>query len=231
MRVSVLVFPGSNCDHDSYYISKIRGAEVNFIWHKDHDLKNPDIVYIPGGFSYGDYLRSGALAKHSPIIAEVIKFAEEGGLVFGICNGFQILTETNLLPGSLMMNKGLKFICQHQHIKVAANDKPFTNKLQKNQVLDIPIAHKDGNYFIDEKGYQKLVENNQIVFRYTDKDGNVNDATNPNGSVDNIAGICNKQGNVLGMMPHPERAAEEVVMSQDGKGIFASIESFLNNRK
>ncbi|MEA1972436.1 MAG: phosphoribosylformylglycinamidine synthase I [Candidatus Cloacimonadota bacterium] len=230
MRVSVLVFPGSNCDYDSYYISKIRGAEVNFVWHKNTDLKNPDIVYIPGGFSYGDYLRSGALAKSSPVINEVIKYAEKGGLVFGICNGFQILTETHLLSGTLMMNEGLKFICKHQNIIVENNKTPFTNRYDKDDVLDIPIAHKEGNYYVDDEEYKSLIDNNQVVFRYCSSEGEVDKESNPNGSRDNIAGICNKQGNVIGMMPHPERAAESITVSQDGMKVFASIEKYISER-
>lgn len=228
IRYNIITFPGSNCDHDSYYIAKIRNNQVNFIWHKEHKLKNPDIVILPGGFSYGDYLRSGALAKFSPIISEVIEFAEKGGLVLGICNGFQILTETGLLPGTLMMNDSLKFICKHQYIKSINNNLPFSNKLQSNQVLDIPIAHKDGNYFADEATLQKLQKNNQIVFKYCDRDGKITSDSNPNGSLHNIAGICNQKGNVLGMMPHPERAAENIVVSQDGKSIFESIEGFFH---
>jgi len=230
MRVNVIVFPGSNCDYDSFYIPKIRGWEADFVWHKDTELKNPDMIFLPGGFSYGDYLRCGALAKHSPIIQEVIKFANEGGLVIGICNGFQILTETGLLPGTLRMNESLKFICKHQYIRVENSDSTFTNRYSKGDVLDIPIAHKDGNYYIDEKDYKNLVDNNQILFRYCSEDGTVDKANNPNGSYDNIAGICNKKGNVLGMMPHPERAAEDITVSQDGMNIFASIEEYLKNR-
>ncbi|MDP8232054.1 MAG: phosphoribosylformylglycinamidine synthase subunit PurQ [Candidatus Zophobacter franzmannii] len=231
MRINVIMFPGSNCDGDAFHISKIRNHDVEFIWHKDTELKNPDMVFLPGGFSYGDYLRCGAIAKHSPIIKEVIEFANKGGLVIGICNGFQILTETGLLPGALMRNKGLDFICKHQHIRVETTDSPYTNDAKENQVLDIPIAHKEGNYFIDNEGLKKLQDNNQILFRYCDEDGNVTDEANPNGAIDNIAGICNVERNVLGMMPHPERAAESVVPSMDGKVIFASIEKFIEQRK
>ncbi len=227
MRINVIMFPGSNCDGDAFHISKIRGHEVEFVWHKDTELKNPDMVFLPGGFSYGDYLRCGAIAKHSPIIQKVIEFANAGGLVIGVCNGFQILTETGLLPGALMQNRDLEFICKHQTIRVETQDSPFTNACSKEQVIDIPIAHKEGNYFIDEAGLKSLQENNQILFRYCDETGNVTDEANPNGAVDNIAGICNKNRNVLGMMPHPERAAEDVVPSVDGKIIFESIEKFL----
>lgn len=227
IRYNVVVFPGSNCDNDSYYIPKSRDMEVDFVWHKESTLKNPDVVFLPGGFSYGDYLRCGAIAKFSPIIGEVIKFANEGGLVIGICNGFQILTECGLLPGTLMMNKTLSFICQHQYIRVENILTPFTNQYDEQQVLDIPIAHKEGNYFIDADGLKELQDRQQILFRYCDKDGKVTDEANPNGALDNIAGICNQNRNVLGMMPHPERAAESIMLSQDGAEIFASMEMYL----
>jgi phosphoribosylformylglycinamidine synthase len=195
--------------------------EPQFVWHKDGVLDNPDLVIIPGGFSYGDYLRAGAIAKHSPIVHEVIKFAEKGGLVLGICNGFQVLTESGLLPGALMMNATLQFICQHQYIRVETIDTPFTRTMQLHEALDIPIAHKEGNYFIDQDGLKRLQDGNQIVFRYCDENGELN--ANPNGSLDNIAGICNAGRNVLGLMPHPERAAEECLPSHDGEKFFLSI--------
>jgi phosphoribosylformylglycinamidine synthase len=224
IRYSVITFPGSNCDYDSYYVAKQRGNIVNQIWHKDTDLQNPNIVILPGGFSYGDYLRCGVIARFSPIIQEVIKFEEKGGLVLGICNGFQILTECGLLPGALMLNRGLQFICQHQHLKVVNNQTPFTNRMSKNEILDLPIAHKEGNYYIDNDGLKKLQDNNQIIFRYSDEHGTVNDSTNPNGALDSIAGITNVKGNVLGMMPHPERNADTYCQSPDGAKVFASIE-------
>lgn len=226
MRVSVLTFPGSNCDHDAYEVFETRGHHTNMIWHKDHDLQKPDLVIIPGGFSYGDYLRCGALARFSPIISEVISFAKSGGLVMGICNGFQILTEAGLLPGTLLMNSGLRFICQHQHLRVESSQSPFTKDIAEGTVLDIPIAHKEGNYFIDPDGLKSLYDNEQILFRYCDAQGEYN--ANPNGAIDNIAGIVNKHKNVLGMMPHPERAATDTVVSQDGKEIFAAIERYYN---
>ncbi|PID29049.1 MAG: phosphoribosylformylglycinamidine synthase I [Candidatus Cloacimonadota bacterium] len=227
LRYNIIQFPGSNCDYDSYHIAEIRGNEAEFVWHKDTVLKNPDIVILPGGFSYGDYLRAGAIAKFSPIIKEVIKFANNGGLVLGICNGFQILTECGLLPGSLTMNNHLDFICKHQEIKVINNATPFTEELKEGQILKIPIAHKEGNYAIDEDGLKKLRENNQILFRYCGTDGKIDEDNNPNGSVYNIAGICNEKGNVLGMMPHPERAAEKGVLpNTDGTGIFDSMEKY-----
>lgn len=224
MRVSVLTFPGSNCDHDAYEVFQSRGHTTNMIWHKDHELKNPDLVIIPGGFSYGDYLRCGALARFSPIISEVIAFAKKGGLVMGICNGFQILTEAGLLPGTLLMNSGLRFICQHQYLKVESSNSPFTNGISQGTILDIPIAHKEGNYFIDADGLKSLNDHDQVLFRYCDAQGAYN--ANPNGAIDNIAGIVNKQRNVLGMMPHPERAATDSVTSQDGKEIFAAIDRY-----
>ena len=227
IRFSVVRFPGSNCDYDSYHIPDIRGNEVSFVWHKDHDLKNPDVVILPGGFSYGDYLRAGAIAKFSPIINEVVQFARKGGYVIGICNGFQVLTETGLLPGALMMNNTLKFICKHQFLKPVNTNNIFTFDIKPEEVLDIPIAHKDGNYFISEDGLKGLQDNNQIAFRYCDKDGNITEEANPNGSIYNIAGVYSKNGNILGMMPHPERAAEDTVVSHDGTRIFDSIEKYI----
>jgi len=230
IKFNVVTFPGSNCDHDGLHIAKIRGHEADFVWHKDTSLKNPDVVILPGGFSYGDYLRAGALAKLSPIIKEVIKFAEKGGLVIGICNGFQILTESGLLPGALMMNENLKFICQHQYVYTETSRTPFTYNIPVGSVLDIPIAHKEGNYYIDDDGLRRLQDNDQIVFRYSNEDGKIDKKYNPNGAIYNIAGICNVKGNVLGMMPHPERSAEDVVISSDGSKIFESIELYLNQR-
>lgn len=228
MRVSVITFPGSNCDHDAMEAFALRGHEVKNIWHKDSDLQSPDLVILPGGFSYGDYLRCGSIAKFSPVMKEVISYAQKGGMLFGICNGFQILTECGLLPGTLMMNKSLQFICQHQYIRVESNNTPFTYGLDKGKSLDIPIAHKEGNFYIDEAGLKTLQDNDRIVFRYCDKDGNANPEANPNGAMDNIAGICNKERNVLGMMPHPERAASEHVVSQDGLFIIKAIEEYFN---
>lgn len=226
MKISVITFPGSNCDHDAMEAFSIRGHQVKQVWHKDHDLGNPDLVILPGGFSYGDYLRCGSIAKFSPIMPEVIKHAKQGRLVLGICNGFQILTECGLLPGTLMMNTSLQFICKHQYIKTETDKTPFTMSIQPGTVLDIPIAHKEGNYYIDEAGLKELKDNNQIVFRYCDEAGIVNTISNPNGAIDNIAGICNKNRNVLGMMPHPERAASDVVVSQDGIMIIMAIEAY-----
>ena len=226
MKVSVITFPGSNCDHDAMETFTNRGHKVKQVWHKDTELGNPDLIILPGGFSYGDYLRCGSIAKFSPVMPYVIKHAEKGRLVFGICNGFQILTECGLLPGTLMMNRDLQFICQHQYIRVETCKSPYTGTIPKGKVLDIPIAHKEGNYYIDNVGLEELKINEQIIFRYCDQAGNVTDAANPNGTIENIAGICSKQRNVLGMMPHPERAASDVVASQDGIFIIKALEEF-----
>lgn len=231
MRVSVITFPGSNCDRDAQRAFSERGHTSNLVWHKDRDLQNPDLVVLPGGFSYGDYLRCGSLARFSPIVNEVVAFAESGGLVLGICNGFQILTECDLLPGSLLMNSGLTFICQHQYIRVESANTPFTRNIPAGRVLDIPIAHKEGNFFIDPERLKSLQDNDQIIFRYCDRDGAATSEANPNGSLDNIAGICNIQRNVLGMMPHPERASTEGVVSRDGREIFAAIENHFDSSR
>lgn len=228
MKVSVITFPGSNCDQDAYDIFHSRGHIVRKIWHKDHDLQDPDLVILPGGFSYGDYLRCGALARFSPIMTEVIAFAEKSGFVIGICNGFQILTEAGLLPGALMRNSGINFVCKHQMLRVESSNSPFTKNLKPGTLLEIPIAHKEGNYFIDPEGLKALQDNDQILFRYCDAHGKIGPEANPNGSLDNIAGIINKSRNVLGMMPHPERSATESVYGQDGKQIFQAIESFID---
>ena len=215
MRFGVVVFPGSNCDHDCFYVlNNVLNQDVKYIWHKDIEVGNVDCIVLPGGFSYGDYLRTGAIARFSPIMQGVIDFAKKGGLVIGICNGFQILLEAGLLPGAMLRNKNLHFICKDVHIKLLNKNTPFTNLYKKDEVLKIPIAHNEGNYYIDEKGLKTLKENNQIVFQY---------CANPNGAVDNIAGIVNREGNVLGMMPHPERCSEKQLGSQDGLFIFKSM--------
>lgn len=226
MKVSVVTFPGSNCDHDAYQVLSSRGHTTRMVWHKNHDLEDPDLVILPGGFSYGDYLRCGALARFSPIVKEVISFAEKGGLVLGICNGFQILTECGLLPGTLLMNSSLAFICKHQKVRAETANSHYTNGIAFGCVLDIPIAHKEGNYFIDSDGLKALQDNDLIAFRYCDDKGNATADSNPNGSLDNIAGILNKGRNVLGMMPHPERSATDTVPTQDGRRIFEALESF-----
>ncbi len=224
MRFSVTVFPGSNCDHDCEYVLRdVEKQDVQMIWHKDTDLKNPDCVVVPGGFSYGDYLRTGAIARFSPVMKSVADFAAKGGLVIGICNGFQILCEAGLLPGALIRNKGLKFICQNVYIRVENNQTPFTNACKVGQTLKIPIAHGEGNYFIDAEGLKSLKDNNQIIVRYCDEKGNVTPEANPNGSLENIAGICNVNRNVFGLMPHPDRSGEDILGSHDGHLIWQSI--------
>jgi phosphoribosylformylglycinamidine synthase I len=227
MKFGVIIFPGSNCDYDAYMVIKnVVKREVEFLWHQDTSLSNCDCVILPGGFSYGDYLRTGAIARFSPIMKEVMNFAQEGGLVVGICNGFQILLEAGLLPGAMLRNTSLRFICKFVHIEVENENTPFTNLCPKGQVLKIPIAHTDGNYFISEEGLTRLKQNQQIVLRYCDQHGKITQEANPNGSLYNIAGICNERGNVLGMMPHPERASEKILGSEDGKYIFQSIINF-----
>jgi len=224
VKFGIIVFPGSNCDHDCYHVVKdVFEQDTEYIWHKETDIKRFDCLILPGGFSYGDYLRTGSIARFSPVMGEVIKFAKNGGIVIGICNGFQILTEAGLLPGVLMRNKTLKFICKNVYLKVENNQTRFTKMYKKGQVLKIPIAHADGNYFADTDTIKRLEDNNQITFRYCAKDGGINDVSNPNGSLHNIAGIINEKGNVLGMMPHPERLCESILGGDDGKGVFASI--------
>ena len=228
MKFGVVVFPGSNCDHDTYHvISKIVGQPVDFIWHKQDSVEGFDAIILPGGFSYGDYLRTGAIARFSPVMQAVKNFAEQGGLVLGICNGFQILCETGLLPGVLLRNRDLKFICEHLHVKVANTNSPYSSAYKSEQVLRIPVAHGDGNYFCDAGTLAELERENRILFRYCDADGAVNEAANIIGSLNNIAGICNAKGNVLGMMPHPERAAEDALGSHDGLAMFTSMTTAL----
>ncbi|MDL1872220.1 phosphoribosylformylglycinamidine synthase subunit PurQ [Deltaproteobacteria bacterium PRO3] len=224
MKVGVVVFPGSNCDHDLYHVvGKILGFEAVYLWHKDADLKGCDAVVIPGGFSYGDYLRCGAIAKFSPVMKEVQRFAQEGRPLLGICNGFQILTEAGLLPGALIRNRSLKFLCDYTNIRVDSAETPFTRRAGKGSVLKIPIAHGEGNYFIDAEGLKKLEGEGQVVFRYVDAQGEASEAANPNGSLNNIAGVCNARRNVVGLMPHPERVSEALLGCEDGKRIFESL--------
>lgn len=228
MKFGIIVFPGSNCDHDAYHvISKQVGQPVDFIWHKDTDLRSYDAVIIPGGFSYGDYLRAGALARFSPVMESVKKFAASGRLVLGICNGFQILCEAGLLPGALIRNRDLHFICEHVHVRVETTDTPFTNEMSRGSVLRLPIAHAEGNYVCDDATLMELQREDRIVFRYCDAQGNVTETANPNGSRDNIAGICNGSRNVLGLMPHPERACEDLLGSTDGREVFSSLAATL----
>ena len=228
MKFGVIVFPGSNCDHDAYHvISKHVGQPVDFIWHRDTDLSSYDAVILPGGFSYGDYLRAGALARFSPVMAEVKKFAHSGRFVLGICNGFQILCEAGLLPGALIRNRNLHFICEHVYVRVATNDTPFTSELAAGAVISLPIAHAEGNYICDDVTFAELQRDNRIIFNYCDKEGNITDASNPNGSRGNIAGICNAGRNVLGLMPHPDRACEDLLGSSDGREVFSSLAATL----
>jgi phosphoribosylformylglycinamidine synthase len=224
MKFGVIVFPGSNCDHDAYYVVEaIAKQPVTFLWHESHDLQNCDAVIVPGGFAYGDYLRTGAIAKFAPMMESVAKFAKSGGLVLGICNGFQILCEAGLLPGALMRNAGLKYICKQVHLRCETSDTPFTHEIKKGEVLQIPIGHMDGNYFCDEKTLAELRKNDRVVFRYCTPEGETSAAGNPNGSLDNIAGICNAGRNVMGMMPHPDRSSEALLGSADGFRIFHSM--------
>ena len=228
MKFGVIVFPGSNCDHDAYHvISKHVGQPVDFIWHREMNLDDYDAVILPGGFSYGDYLRVGALASFSPVMSAVREFAARGRLVLGICNGFQILCETGLLPGALIRNRDLHFICDHIRVRVETTETPFTNQLEGGRVLRIPIAHAEGNYVCDDATFDELEREDRIVFRYCDERGQVTDASNPNGSRDSIAGICNRERNVLGLMPHPERACEDLLGSSDGRDIFRSLAATL----
>lgn len=224
MKFGVVVFPGSNCDHDLIYVLKnIFDQEVVPLWHKDHDLQSCDFILLPGGFSYGDYLRSGAIARFSPIMEEVVKFANNGGFVMGICNGFQILCEAHLLPGVLLHNENHKFICRNSFILPQAKKSLATSQLKPDEPLKIPISHGEGRYFAQDDIIKKLNDNEQVIFRYCDKEGNITSEANPNGSVENIAGICNESGNVIGMMPHPERAADQNLYNVDGKAIFESL--------
>ena len=224
MKFGVVVFPGSNCDHDAFYaIGNVLQKPVEFIWHQSQDLANCDAIILPGGFSYGDYLRTGAIARFSPVMKSVEKFAKSGGLVLGICNGFQTLLESGLLPGAMMRNSGLRFICRHVYVRVEQTDTHFTNAAHKGQILKMPIAHSDGNYTCDDATYAELEKNRQVIFLYTTPDGSNDDAGNPNGSMYNIAGICNRERNVAGLMPHPERAVESALGSADGLVILRSM--------
>jgi phosphoribosylformylglycinamidine synthase I len=224
MRFGIVVFPGTNCDRDCWHVVKaVLNCDVDFVWHEERDVSRFDCIILPGGFSYGDYLRVGAIARFSPVMESVRDFAEKGGLVIGICNGFQILVEAGLLPGALVRNKTIHFICKFVNLRVENANTPFTNRCEVGQVLRIPIAHNDGRYFCDKETLRRLERNGQIVFRYCTPDGEVTEEANPNGSVGNIAGIVNEKGNVLGMMPHPERASERLLGSEDGLFIWRSI--------
>lgn len=224
MKFGVVIFPGSNCDQDLIHVVRdVMKQEVVELWHKDHSLQGCDFVLLPGGFSYGDYLRSGAIARLSPVMQEVMEFADKGGFVFGICNGFQILTESKLLPGALLHNTNHQFICKNVNIRCETDESIITSKFRIGEHAVVPIAHGEGNYYCDATTLQSLKDNNQILFRYCDANGNVTPDSNPNGALENIAGICNKGRNVFGMMPHPERASENSLGNTDGKKIFQSI--------
>ncbi|MEW6729810.1 MAG: phosphoribosylformylglycinamidine synthase subunit PurQ [Acidobacteriota bacterium] len=228
MKFGVVIFPGSNCDHDTYHvISKVIGQPVQFIWHRSHTLDDCDVVILPGGFSYGDYLRCGAIARFSPVMQAVKEFAGRGGLVLGICNGFQILCEAGLLPGALLRNRDLKFICDFVQVRVEQTNSAFVRAYAQGQVLSLPIAHGEGNYYCSNDDLIELQRENRILFRYCNDGGETSERANPNGSLDNIAGILNRERNVLGMMPHPERASEEILGSIDGRALFRSLSLYM----
>lgn len=232
MKFGIVVFPGSNCDRDCFHVVRdVCGFDAVYLWHKEADLAGCDGVIIPGGFSYGDYLRAGAIAAQSPIVASIVNFAEKGGLVIGICNGFQVLCEARLLPGALMRNRGLTFVCRDTCVCVENSDTPYTSKYRKGEVVKIPIAHMDGCYYADNDTLKSLNEGGQVVFRYCAEDGDVTVEANPNGSAENIAGICNKGRNVLGMMPHPERCSEGLFGGTSGRRLFESVIGCLLNSK
>jgi phosphoribosylformylglycinamidine synthase I len=232
VRFGIVVFPGTNCDYDACHaLSTFPEAYPYYLWHKDRDLQGADCVILPGGFSYGDYLRTGAVARFSPIMQEVTAFVAEGGLVLGICNGFQTLAEAHLLHGALRRNRGLRFICRPVYLRVERTDTPFTRRLRVGQVIQVPINHNEGNWTAGADGLQEIEDQDLVAFRYCDADGGVTDAANPNGATDNVAGLLNEGNNVLGMMPHPERVCEERVGGTDGRGIFQSIiDSVLERR-
>ena len=224
MRWGVVVFPGTNCDFDTHHVlDRVLGQQVRYVWHQEQDLGGLDAVVLPGGFSYGDYLRTGAIARFSPVMAAVERHARAGGLVLGICNGFQILCEAGLLPGALHRNRRLKFQCERTYLRVERNDLPFTRRMRPGEVLAIPINHGEGNYYAGAEELREMQEAGQVVFRYATPAGDANAEANPNGSVANIAGVCNRRGNVLGLMPHPERASEAVLGSEDGRRLFLSM--------
>ena len=231
MNFGVVIFPGSNCDKDIIScIERTVNQKVIELWHKDTDLQNCDVIFLPGGFSFGDYLRSGAIAKFSPIMEKVIDFGRNGGYIIGICNGFQILTESGLLPGALLHNTSNKFICKNVFLKINNTNTLVTNSYEKN-VIKVPIAHGEGRFFADENTMKDLKQNDQIIFKYCDSNGEVLESSNPNGSLDNIAGICNKEKNIFGMMPHPERASDLLLSNTDGVALFKSIMNYINLEK
>lgn len=231
MKFAVIVFPGSNCDQDAYHaVRDVLGQSAEYVWHKQTSLQEADAVILPGGFAHGDYLRTGAMARFSPIMRAVEEFAASGGPVLGVCNGFQVLLEAGLLPGAMLRNRGLRFRCEHVHVRVEQNDTPFTCRCRKGQVLRLPIAHGEGNYFADPHVIARLEQQRQVVFRYTTPEGAVTDAANPNGSTASIAGLCNESRNVVGLMPHPERACEPVLGSGDGLLVLQSAVDWLMHR-
>jgi len=231
VKFGVIQFPGSTCDYDCFYaLRDVLKVQVDFVWHRETNLESYNCIILPGGFSYGDYLRVGAIARFSPIMKAVKKYSDDGGLVLGICNGFQILLEADLLPGVLIKNNCLHFLCRYLYLKVENNSTPYTHLCENEQVLKIPIAHGEGNYYVDKNTLRELIKNNQIVLRYCDAKGEITPEANPNGSIYNIAAVCNKGGNVLGMMPHPERCVEDCLGSSEGKYIFNSILDFINKK-
>jgi phosphoribosylformylglycinamidine synthase len=224
MKFAVVVFPGSNCDHDAYHAARhVLGQDAVFVWHKETSLQGADVVILPGGFSHGDYLRTGAIARFSPIMAAVSQFARDGGPLLGICNGFQILLEAGMLPGAMLRNRDLKFHCEHVGLRVEQIDTPFTSRAAVGQVLRVPIAHGEGNYYAAPEVIMTLEESRRVIFRYCDPEGRITDTANPNGSLNNIAGICNEARNVVGLMPHPERACESALGSADGLVLFEAV--------
>jgi len=224
MKFAVVVFPGSNCDHDAYHaVRHVLGQDAEFLWHKEASLGGADVVILPGGFSHGDYLRTGAIARFSPVMDVVRTFAERGGPVLGICNGFQVLLEAGMLPGAMLRNAGLKFRCEHVHVRVEQTDTPFTATCRPGQLLRLPIAHGEGNYFADAETIQSLEQQRQVIFRYVTPEGQVTADANPNGSLNSIAGLCNRTRNVVGLMPHPERACEPALGSADGLVLLESV--------
>lgn len=230
MTFAIITFPGSNCDQDAFHAAKdVLGEHAEYVWHKESDLKGADIVILPGGFAHGDYLRCGAMARFSPVMSAVQAFAARGGPVLGVCNGFQVLLEAGLLPGAMLRNRSLKFQCEFVHVRIEQTDTPFTKSGRKGQVLRIPIAHGEGNYFAEPDVIARLEANRQVIFRYTTPDGRIADEANPNGSVAAIAGLCNEARNVVGLMPHPERACESILGSADGRVMFESVVQFVKS--
>lgn len=224
MKFGVVVFPGSNCDADCYHvIDKILKEPVEYLWHADESLKDIDCIILPGGFSYGDYLRTGSIARFSPVMEKVVDYGKKGGLILGICNGFQVLTETGLLPGALIRNPSLRFQCHNTYLRVEKTDTPFTGQYTLKQIIQVPIAHGEGSYVADQDTLERLEKKGQVVFRYCNKKGEISPEANPNGSLNNIAGIINEEGNILGMMPHPERCSEKILGGIDGENLFKSL--------